>query len=136
MPSSILTRCQQLAEQDSNIEVLWLYGSQAKGSATEHSDYDFAIAFKHIEKDSLDRRLAPILLAQEWADALGEEDTKISIIDINHIPLPLAQQVMQTGKVLHCKSGLRLAREENRIIDIIRNNHHSELIAFAREKLS
>lgn len=88
MPSSILTRCQQLAEQNPNIQVLWLYGSQAKGSATEHSDYDFAIAFKHIEKDSLDRRLAPILLAQ---------------------------RVMQTGKVLHCKSGLRLAREENRI---------------------
>ncbi len=110
-----LEHCQQLAEQDPNIEVLWLYGSQAKGTATAHSDHDFAVAFKHIKKDTLEQRLMPVLLAQQWADALGVEDNKISIVDINHIPLPLAQEILQTGKVLHCKNGLRLAREENRI---------------------
>src|SRR5690554_7012081 len=79
-----LEHCQQLAEQDPNIEVLWLYGSQAKGTATAHSDHDFAVAFKHIKKDTLEQRLVPILLAQQWADALGVEDNKISIVDINH----------------------------------------------------
>lgn len=110
-----LEHCQQLAEQDPNIEVLWLYGSQAKGTATAHSDYDLAVAFKHIKEDALEQRLVPILLAQQWADELGVEDKKISIADINHIPLPLAQEIIQTGKVIHCKNGLRLAKEENRI---------------------
>lgn len=112
---ALLEHCQQLAEQNTNIEVLWLYGSQAKGTATPHSDYDFAVAFKHIKEDPLEQRLAPILLAQQWADALGVEENKISIADINHIPLALAQEITQTGKVLHCKNGLRLATEENRI---------------------
>lgn len=112
---TILQHCQQLAEQNSNIDVLWLYGSQAKGTATQHSDYDFAVAFKAIKEDALEQRLVPVLLAQEWADKLAVEDKKISIVDINHIPLPLAQEIIQTAKVLHCKNGLRLAREESRI---------------------
>lgn len=111
----LISPCINLAQANPNIEVLWLYGSQAKGNANEQSDYDFAVAFKNIKADALEQRLEPILLAQEWADALGVSDQKISIVDINHIPIPLAYEIFSTGKVLHHKNGLRLAREENRI---------------------
>jgi predicted nucleotidyltransferase len=95
--------------------VLWLYGSQAKGTASLHSDYDFAVAFRSIPANEWERRLKPELLAQDWAERLGVADKKISIIDINHIPIPLAYTVISTGKELYVRNPLRLAREENRI---------------------
>lgn len=115
MPNQLISQCIELAKNNANIEVLWLYGSQAKGTATQFSDYDFAVAFKTIKEDALEQRLVPILLAQKWAEALGVNDEKISIVDINHIPVPLAYEITSTGSVLHYKNGLRLAREENRI---------------------
>lgn len=112
---STIEQCIAMAQANPEIEVLWLYGSRAKGTATEHSDYDFAVAFKSMHEDVLEQRLAPVLLAQQWADQLGLADNKISIVDINHIPLALARGIISTGKVLHEKNGLRLAREENRV---------------------
>lgn len=112
---NIINRSIEFTKANPDIEILWLYGSRAKGTSSAQSDYDFAVAFKSMKEGSLEQRLAPVLLAREWADALKVEDKIISIIDINHIPLPLAQSVINTGKVLHCKNGERLAREENRI---------------------
>ena len=45
----------QLAQDDGNIELLWLYGSHAKGTAHKQSDIDLAIGFKAWEKDILER---------------------------------------------------------------------------------
>lgn len=41
---SVLQQVRVLAAANENIEVLWLYGSQAKGTAQPASDYDFALA--------------------------------------------------------------------------------------------
>ena len=35
-----------LAKKHPDIEVLWLYGSRARNTATETSDYDLAVAFE------------------------------------------------------------------------------------------
>ncbi|MCG5513275.1 nucleotidyltransferase domain-containing protein [Ectothiorhodospira shaposhnikovii] len=35
-----------MASADREIAVLWLYGSRAKNTATETSDYDLAVAFR------------------------------------------------------------------------------------------
>lgn len=121
--NAITDQCLAFAAQNPNIEVLWLYGSQAKGTANDQSDYDFAVAFKNFPEDDWGKRLQPILLAQEWADHLGLPDSKISIIDINHVPIPLAFGVISSGKVLVNKNGLRLAREENRISSMWEDNY-------------
>jgi predicted nucleotidyltransferase len=112
---AIIQQCCAFALHNIDIEVLWLYGSQAKGTASLHSDYDFAVAFRSIPANEWERRLKPELLAQDWAERLGVADKKISIIDINHIPIPLAYTVISTGKELYVRNPLRLAREENRI---------------------
>lgn len=44
--NAITDQCLAFAAQNPNIEVLWLYGSQAKRTANDQSDYDFAVAFK------------------------------------------------------------------------------------------
>ena len=104
-----------LAKSDARIDVLWLYGSQAKGTANEQSDYDLAVAFNSFPEDASDKRLQPELLAFEWIDALGWPENRLSVADINHIPIPLALSIVTTGKVLYVKNAYRLAREENRI---------------------
>ncbi|MDO8845690.1 nucleotidyltransferase domain-containing protein [Methylicorpusculum sp.] len=54
----------QLAKSNDNIELLWLYGSYAKGSAHENSDIDLAVAFKAWEKDVIERRVTRFRLAK------------------------------------------------------------------------
>ncbi|OPX54374.1 Nucleotidyltransferase domain-containing protein [Oceanospirillum multiglobuliferum] len=104
-----------LAQSDPHIDILWLYGSQAKGLAHTASDIDLAVAFNTSLKDPLDRRLRPELLALAWCEQLGVMSEKVSIVDINNTPLPLQHAILRTGKALYIKSPLRLAKEENRI---------------------
>ena len=126
---NIIEKLIALAKSDARIDVLWLYGSQAKGTANEHSDYDLAVAFNSFPLDAWDKRLQPELLAFDWIDALGWPENRLSVADINHIPIPLALAIVTTGKVLYVKNAYRLAREENRItsmweIDYLYHKQH------------
>ncbi|WP_119393690.1 type VII toxin-antitoxin system MntA family adenylyltransferase antitoxin [Salinibius halmophilus] len=111
----IQQQCLQLAEADDNIVALWLYGSRAKGTESEHSDYDLAVAFDSFIEDELERRLRPETLALEWQQELGLAEFTLSIADIDHVPLPLAYSIITTGKLLYSSNGLRVARTENKI---------------------
>lgn len=58
---------QSLAASQPEVAALWLYGSQAKGNATEQSDWDLAVAFDPVKTDNvLDNRLRAELLAMDW----------------------------------------------------------------------
>jgi predicted nucleotidyltransferase len=105
-----------LANADRGIELLWLYGSQANGSASKSSDYDFAVAFSHLLDDPLNRRLHPELLVIDWQSVIGLPEKTLSIVDINQAPLPLASSIISSdSKVLVNKNNLRYTRELNRI---------------------
>ena len=110
----VLKRLEDLAARDLAIDVLWLYGSRAKGTASSGSDFDLAVAFRDMPSEPLDRRLRPELLALDWADALGLNSEQFSVADINQVSVPLAYAIVTSGQVLFVRSGLRLAREENR----------------------
>jgi predicted nucleotidyltransferase len=112
---AILTKLTELAAQDDAIAVLWLYGSRAKGTASEESDFDLAVAFKQPGGEPLERRLRPELLAQSWQDALDLPEGLLSLVDINLAPITLAHVIVRTGRALQVNDPLRLAREENRI---------------------
>ena len=109
MQQSVTDQIIALAGQHPNIEVLWLYGSQAKGNAEADSDYDLAVAFS-------DRQSLPDYygeqLASEWAQKTGQA---ISVVDINTIPTPLAVAVIYDGIVLLSANDLRLRAEEQRV---------------------
>lgn len=112
---AIIQQVIHLAELDPRIEIVWIYGSRAKLTAQENSDYDFAVAFATMPMNSWDKRLQSELLALEWSERLNLPEKKLSVADINQVPLMLAMGIITTGNVLLVKNGLRLAREENRI---------------------
>ena len=107
------------AESDPDIVVLWLYGSRARGDHSEASDYDFAVAFQSFPDDPLERQTRPEQQAITRAAELDMADDQISVVDINLAPIPLAGEILATGKVLVCKNDMRLYHEESRISGMI-----------------
>lgn len=123
----------QLAEDDENIELLWLYGSHAKGTAHKNSDIDLAVAYKTWENDVMERRLRPELLAIEWQNKLKLKEGELSILDINNVPIPLAMSVLKTGHLLLGKNLSRQLQEQQRImskweIDYLYHYKHQQAI--------
>lgn len=119
----IIQKIQTMAKKHENVAVLWLYGSRAKGLEQADSDYDLAVAFNHFPDDAWQQRLQPENLAHEWAEELDLEEKKLSVIDINHVPIQLAMAVIEHGKLLQLNNELRLIKEENRITSMWEIDH-------------
>jgi predicted nucleotidyltransferase len=109
----IIEKIELLAASQSDIEVLWLYGSRARLKAHENSDYDLAVAFENYIKDPIKRRLRPELLALKWQKQL---DVSLSIIDINQASLPMAYTIVKDNVTLYCVNDYRRMVEEQRIM--------------------
>jgi len=108
-----LINIMQLAKNNVEVEVLWLYGSRARNKANIDSDYDLAVAFKTYIEDPIERRLRPEILALEWHEELN---IPLSIIDINQVPLPLAYTVVLDNTLLYKKNNYRRMIEEQKIM--------------------
>ncbi len=113
--SSIIESIINNAIKIDDIEVMWLYGSQAKGTAHEHSDIDIAIAFKNFDLSDIDRKLRPEELSLIWSDELNLPDGKLSIVDINTVPVYLAFNIVEYGRVINSKNKMRELKEVQRI---------------------
>jgi len=113
--NSLLNAIIEQAATIDDIAVIWLYGSQAKGTANENSDIDLAIAFNHFSLSALDRKVRPEEYALTWSAALDLPEAKISVVDINTIPVYLAFNVVEYGKVIVCKNKARELKETQRI---------------------
>ncbi len=98
-----------------DIEVMWLYGSQAKGTAHEQSDIDIAIAFKNFKSSDIDRKLRPQELSLILSEQLNLADGKLSIVDINNIPVYLAFNIVEYGQVIYVRNKTREFKEVQRI---------------------
>lgn len=103
----------ELARTTPDIDILWLYGSRARGTEAPESDYDLAIAFTHYLDHPVDRRLRPELLALAWNKTL---QLPLSIIDIEQVPLPLAYTVIMDNTVLWCRNDYRRMTLENTLM--------------------
>jgi len=115
---SIKNELIMLASLATDVEVLWLYGSQANKTASEFSDVDLAIAFKTYIDDPLERRLRPELLALKWIKELKLAEGFISIVDISIAPIPLAYEIISADTVLFEVNSKRRIMEEQRISSI------------------
>ena len=113
--TQILNKMTLSASLADDIEVIWLYGSQAKGTAQSQSDIDLAIAFKNFNLSELDRKLRPQELVLIWSEQLNLRDGKLSITDINTVPVYLAFNVVEYGRVICSKNSTREFKETQRI---------------------
>lgn len=111
--SQYIKKIIELAKKSPEIDVLWLYGSQARGNANKKSDYDLAVAFKAYIKNPVERRLRPELLSLEWNKQL---DMTLSIVDINQATLPLAYTILQDNTAIYIKNEYRKMTEEQKIM--------------------
>ncbi|MER2493217.1 type VII toxin-antitoxin system MntA family adenylyltransferase antitoxin [Catenovulum sediminis] len=109
----LLDKIKQLAAAHHDIDVLWLYGSRARNSADQNSDYDLAVLFSSFHHDVLERRLRPELLAMDWQQALG---CSLSVIDITQVSVPLAYTVVQDNCVLLSKDDFKQLETERIIM--------------------
>jgi len=103
----------ELAKNNSEVDVLWMYGSQVRDNANENSDYDLAVAFKFYIEEPVERRLRPELLALEWSQQL---DITLSVVDINQALLPLAYTIVKDNRVLFVRNDFRRMAEEQKIM--------------------
>lgn len=113
---SIKPRIIELAKQNDDIDILWLYGSYAKGTAHDQSDIDLAVVFKSWQEDALERRLKSELLAIEWQKQLQLNEGELSVLDMGVASIPLAMSVLTTGKLLLSKNASRQLQEQQRIM--------------------
>lgn len=100
MADSELLAITRIAEAEHDIITLWLYGSRAKGNARDNSDYDLAVLYKDKSEDPLTRRTRPECLALDWAHILNISSGKLSVLDLEISPIPLAMGVLTTGRQL------------------------------------
>jgi len=92
-----LEKLVSIARKDVSLDAMWLYGSRAKGNASQISDYDFAVIFHDRLTDSLKQRVRPELLAVDWQRALGLPEGKVSVLDLEQAAIPLAMSVLTSG---------------------------------------
>lgn len=106
-----------LAQAQPELTALWLYGSRARGQQNEQSDYDLAVLYNVYEKEVLERRLRPETLALTWMQALQKKGNvaKISIVDIDIIPVPLAFAVVSDNCLLYTQDELGVMQKEQQI---------------------
>jgi len=123
MQDPLITQLCNFAEENKDIDVIWLYGSRARNTYNETSDYDLAIAFKHFITEPLDSKLRPELLALDWQKSLSEiphlmtkSTVKLSIIDINKSPIALAYTIIIDDHPFYINDAMRKLQEENRIM--------------------
>ena len=104
--------------------MLWLYGSRAKGNSGPLSDWDLAVAFAPVKlADPLDNRLRPELLALDWQRALQLPEGKLSVVDINQAPIPLAFAIIDANTPLYSRDEGRRLQEEARIMSQMEIDH-------------
>ncbi|MFM5482280.1 nucleotidyltransferase domain-containing protein [Aeromonas veronii] len=111
----LLPHIERLAQQNTDIAAVWLYGSRAQGRARQDSDYDLAIAFNDFSLDALARYVRPHSLALDWASALQVPEQQISLVDINQAPIYLAYQIIDTGTLIYSDGSARAWQEITRI---------------------
>jgi len=95
------------------VALAYLFGSRARGLETESSDWDIAMLFSEKTRDASG-------LQTEIAKALGVNEEKIDLIELEEADLHLKFRVIREGKVLYeAEPGLRARFEAHVLIEYL-----------------
>lgn len=102
MTTSII---QQILENQPELELAVLVGSQANGRATSESDWDIAIQWKH-ETTMLENLSKTETLRRELAVALKLTENKVDLIDLPRAGFAMRALVAEEGLSLKGEDSL------------------------------
>jgi len=117
----ILEQIIQLTCQNFQVDAIYLYGSRAKGTALENSDWDIAILFSDFIENILEQIERPQQLEAILQRELKLYD-KISIIDLELVPPPLQYNIIR-GKKLFDRGVLHIRKVEQSIYSKIEKDY-------------
>ena len=93
---SIIEAITRIIHAHARVDAVYLYGSRAKQTAHEHSDWDIAVLFSDYETNANARLLRPQLL-----EAALERELKlynqISVVDLESVPVYLQHTILVSG---------------------------------------
>ena len=78
------------------VDAVYLYGSRAKQTAREDSDWDIAVLFSVYESDALARALRPQALQAELERELRLYN-QISVVDLETVPTHLQYSILMSA---------------------------------------
>jgi predicted nucleotidyltransferase len=125
----------EVLKRHSNIVAALLFGSRARGSAAEGSDFDVAIlAERPLALEELEA------IAAKLAAALGVPADKIDVVDLQAAPNELLYKVIRDGKLLHASDEERFRewhrRSYIRVLDeeeCLKETYYARLLRRIRE---
>lgn len=86
-----IRRLREECEKDGNILLAYLFGSKAKGTASQRSDYDVAVLLRDNDLTELGAVLFAI------SKSLGVFEDEIDLVDLSLAPLALKARVLREG---------------------------------------
>lgn len=102
-------------KHNASVDTIYLYGSRAKQTYRENSDWDIAVLFSNYEIDFLERISRSQLLEATLERELNFYN-RLSIIDLENVPIYLQFSVIMTGIKIFDRNVPHVKRIENSII--------------------
>lgn len=98
MQSEVIEALKRVFESDEKVVAAYLFGSKARGSDIEGSDFDIAVLLSSTPKNLLDYYLH---LLNRVSEILGD---RVDLIILNTAPPLLKHQVIKWGKTIYTRS--------------------------------
>lgn len=87
-----LQKAVEILDLKFGIDTLWLFGSEAQGTARSDSDVDLAALFK--------RRPTPIELFEAQAELAAVFQRDVDLVDLDQVSPILGRQVLRNGRLV------------------------------------
>lgn len=105
----------RVIQTHAQVDAIYLYGSRAKQTAREDSDWDIAVLFTEYESDVMARLLRPQQLEAELERALKLYG-RISVIDLETAPMYLQYSILMSAQKCFDRNVPHVKRVENAIL--------------------
>lgn len=114
--SQLLQTIVEIIIEEANPEQVILFGSRAKGTAQEESDYDFLVVVRGIQNErEISRRIYRALLERRTGAAVD-----VIVVDVGTLerhresPYFVYHQALREGRVFYDHGGVRYLAPESR----------------------
>lgn len=98
----------ELFEEDSRVQVAYLFGSKSRGSYTSESDTDIAVLLSELPENMLDYYLSSI---EVLSTILGD---RVDLVVLNTASSLLRHQVLKWGRVIYSRDEMVRVKFEAR----------------------